>query len=95
MTRAQSYGAPYGSAGHAQDRDGFRTFTVRELVAYGRLIVNRERVDPERVVRDFIRANPDVDLEARSTITAWQEGARPGARAVRPGDTAERPGGYF
>lgn len=76
MTRAQGYG------------DQVRTFTVRELVAYGRLIVNRERVDPERVVHEFIRANPDVDLDARSTIIDWQDG-------IRPGDTAERPGGYF
>ncbi|WP_436701786.1 hypothetical protein [Nocardioides sp. BYT-33-1] len=88
MTRAQGYGAHFGSATPAQDRDGFRTFTVRELVAYGRLIVNRERVDPERVVHEFIRANPDVDLDARSTITDWQDGHR-------PGDTAERPRGYF
>lgn len=89
MTRAQGFGgAPHGSATQVQDRDAIRTFTVRELVAYGRLIVNRERVDPERVVHDFIRANPEVDLDARSTITDWQDG-------LRPGDTAERPRGYF
>ncbi|WP_408897447.1 hypothetical protein ACJ5H2_21355 [Nocardioides sp. R1-1] len=88
MTRAQGYGTHFGSTAQVQDRQGFRTFTVRELVAYGRLIVNRERVDPERVVHDFIRANPEVDLDARSTITDWQDGRR-------PGDTAERPGGYF
>ena len=78
MTRAQSY-------------DSVRTFTVRELVAYGRLIVNRERVDPDRVVHEFIRANPHVDMDARSTIIDWQNGIRPG----NPGDTAERPRGYF
>ncbi|TNM38388.1 hypothetical protein FHP29_14075 [Nocardioides albidus] len=89
MTRAQGYGgASYGSGAQVQGRDGFRTFTVRELVAYGRLIVDRERVDPERVVHEFIRANPDIDLDARSTVTDWQAG-------YRPGDTAERPGGYF
>ncbi len=63
------------------------TFTVRELVAYDRLIVGRERVDPETVVREFIRANPDTDLEARATVSDWQAG-------VRPGDTAERTGGF-
>jgi len=88
MTRAQGYGTHVGSTAPAQDRGAFRTFTVRELVAYGRLIVNRERVDPERVVHEFIRANPDVDLDARSTITDWQDGRR-------PGDTAERPLGPF
>ncbi|GAA1506637.1 hypothetical protein [Nocardioides humi] len=88
MTRAQGYGGTRnGSATQVQDRDSFRTFTVRELVAYGRLIVNRERVDPERVVHEFIRANPNVDLDARSTITEWQDGIRPGDTA----DTAERP----
>lgn len=76
MTRAQGYG------------DAVQTFTVRELVAYGRLIVNRERVDPERAVHEFIRANPHIDMDARSTIIDWQDGHR-------PGDTAERPRGYF
>lgn len=89
MTRAHGFGGgSYGSAAQVQGRDAVRTFTVRELVAYGRLIVNRERVDPERVVHDFIRANPEVDLDARSTITDWQHG-------LRPGDTAERPRGRF
>lgn len=63
--------------------DASRTYPVRQLVAYRRLIVEGARVDPERVVADYIRANPDVDLEEHSTIGAWQAGQR-------PGDTAER-----
>jgi hypothetical protein len=63
--------------------DGSRTYPVRQLVAYGRLIVKGERIDPERVVADYARANPDVDLEARTTIGEWQAGKRPGDTAIR------------
>lgn len=60
-----------------------RAYPVRQLVAYRRLIVNRERIDPERVVADYIRANPQVDLEARATFAEWDRGSL-------PGDTAQR-----
>lgn len=60
-----------------------RTYPVRQLVAYRRLIVDGDRVDPERVVAEYARANPDVDLDARSTISDWAAG-------TLPDDTAER-----
>lgn len=60
-----------------------RAYPVRQLVAYRRLIVNRERIDPERVVADYIRANPQVDLEAQATFAEWDHGSL-------PGDTAQR-----
>ncbi len=93
MTRAhENWGQVMTAQARTGDND--RTFTVRELVAYNRLIINRERVDPERVVHDFIRSNPNVDLEARSTITAWADGLRPTAGAGSTTDTAERPNGF-
>lgn len=71
-----------------------RTYPVRQLVAYRRLIVNGERVDPERVVAEYARANPGVDLEARSTVSDWQAGSLPGRGTrvsdARVNDTAER-----
>ena len=60
-----------------------RAYPVRQLVAYRRLIVNRERIDPERVVAEYIRANPQVDLEAQATFAEWDRG-------TLPGDTAQR-----
>lgn len=60
-----------------------RAYPVRQLVAYRRLIVNRERIDPERVVTEYIRANPHVDLEAHATFAEWDRGSL-------PGDTAQR-----
>ncbi|WP_418061098.1 hypothetical protein [Pimelobacter simplex] len=66
-----------------------RTYPVRQLVAYRRLIVNGERVDPDRVVAEYARANPGVDLDARSTVSDWQAGNLPGG-GTRVGDTAER-----
>lgn len=66
-----------------------RTYPVRQLVAYRRLIVNGERVDPDRVVAEYARANPGVDLDARSTVSDWQAGTLPGG-GTRVGDTAER-----
>ena len=62
---------------------GSRTYPVRQLVAYGRLIIKGERVDPERVVADYARAHPDVDLEAQTTISEWQAGRKPGDTAIR------------
>lgn len=62
-------------------------YPIRDLVAYQRLIERGERIDPAVAVADYARANPDVDLDARSTFADWQLGAR-------LDDTAERPGGF-
>lgn len=68
---------------HRQLGDRTRAFPVRQLVAYRRLIVNGERTDPERVVADYIRAHPEVDLEERATFAEWHAG-------ILPGDTSQR-----
>lgn len=62
-------------------------YPIRDLVAYQRLIERGERIDPAAAVADYARANPDVDLDARSTFTDWQLG-------TRFDDTVERPGGF-
>lgn len=63
-------------------------YSIRDLVTYQRLIERRERVDPAVVVAEYARANPGIDLDARSTFAEWRRGSR-------LDDTAERPGGYF
>lgn len=68
---------------HGHIRSSSRAYSVRELVAYRRLIVNGERTDPERAVQEYIRANPDVDLEARATFGEWLAGTLPGDTAPR------------
>ncbi|TWG92622.1 hypothetical protein L615_000700000290 [Nocardioides sp. J9] len=60
-----------------------RAWSVRQLVAYRRLIVNGERIDPERAVADYLRANPRADLDARATFPEWERGRV-------SGDTAQR-----
>lgn len=64
------------------------TYTIRQLVAYQHLIERGRRTDPDLVVRDYIRANPGVDLEARATFEEWRNGAL-------AGDTVERRGGFL
>lgn len=60
------------------------TFPIRQFVAYRRLIERGERVDPAAVVAEYARANPDIDLDARSTFADWRRGVLPGDTAVRP-----------
>lgn len=60
------------------------TYPIRQFVAYRRLIERGERVDPAAVVAEFARANPDIDLDARSTFADWRSGFLPGHTAVRP-----------
>ncbi|AIY19558.2 hypothetical protein KR76_27325 [Pimelobacter simplex] len=46
------------------------------------------------MVAEYARANPGVDLEARSTVSDWQAGSLPGRGTrvsdARVNDTAER-----
>ncbi|WP_182378730.1 hypothetical protein [Nocardioides sp. WS12] len=63
-------------------------YPIRQLVAYQRLIERRERVDPAVAVAEYARANPGIDLDARSTFAEWKNSSA-------LDDTAERPGGFF
>lgn len=61
-----------------------KAYPLRQFVAYRRLIEQRQRIDPEHVVDEYARANPEVDLDVRTTFAEWRVGTRPGDTAVRP-----------
>lgn len=81
-------GSQSGSQSGSRPSGPPTAYSVRQFVAYERLIERRERVDPAVAVAEYARANPGIDLDARSTFAEWQRGSR-------LDDTAERPGGYF
>lgn len=62
-----------------------KAYPLRQFVAYRRLIEQRQRIDPDRAVDEYARANPDVDLEVHTTFAEWRGGSHPGDTAVRPG----------
>ncbi|MFC7500453.1 hypothetical protein ACOACQ_15490 [Nocardioides sp. CPCC 206347] len=89
MTRDHEHAGAHTAAGPGtQAHRPPAVYSIRQLVAYQRLIERRERVDPAVAVAEYARANPGIDLDARSTFAEWK-------RSSPLDDTAERPGGFF
>lgn len=89
MTRDHDYvGARTAHAVNASTSAASTTYPLRLFASYQRLIEKGERLDPDTVVDEYARANPGIDLEARTTFAEWMRGSL-------PGDTAERPGGLL
>ena len=84
MTREQDYVGARTAPGTSDQSDGPpRTYPVRLFVTYRQLVEKGRKVDPERVVEDYARAHPDVDLDQPTTFADWRAG-------TLPGDTSER-----